>query len=395
MSVYSGFATRNHETVYNTVLFKLINVIQFRLKLYSQGVISEASGMGGEANDDFKLLFGKLFVKLKTMEEYKYCAPRFSYSMHDIADHLGFKFENRNSKTNLNKVSTESSDNSSLKNNTVHQMYRENHKKSHFNSRRSSQSSRNHQKSSPISESKHNASYNAGRKTNQSTTKRPMKFRKPNNKDENLRYSNNINKRNGNISSSTVYKSGFGTDVNRSFTNSSIVEKNKNEIDGKESKLSHRSNVKSESSKANYISNNCIVININNKNDDSIESLVGDISNLEILESENIKINNIPKTADIFPKVKQRLSKNNTKVQQKITEEDIESDTFTADFADVGVSNNTNKHAPNLNNSIEIDFPETLYKGIKTSKHGSKIVDHKRKFFRHNLFRSQIWTFIQ
>lgn len=39
MSVYSGFPTRNHETVYNTVLFKLINILQYRVKLYSQGLI--------------------------------------------------------------------------------------------------------------------------------------------------------------------------------------------------------------------------------------------------------------------------------------------------------------------------------------------------------------------
>ena len=41
MSVYGGFPTRNHETVYNTVLFKLINILQFRVKLYSQGIISQ------------------------------------------------------------------------------------------------------------------------------------------------------------------------------------------------------------------------------------------------------------------------------------------------------------------------------------------------------------------
>lgn len=34
MSVYGGFATRNQETVYNTVLFKIIFMLQSKLRFY-------------------------------------------------------------------------------------------------------------------------------------------------------------------------------------------------------------------------------------------------------------------------------------------------------------------------------------------------------------------------
>ena len=64
MSVYSGFPTRNHETVYNTVLFKLINILQFRVKLYSQGVIPPNEGSQNIMNEGaFENSYESNFIK--------------------------------------------------------------------------------------------------------------------------------------------------------------------------------------------------------------------------------------------------------------------------------------------------------------------------------------------
>lgn len=46
-----------------------------------------------QPTETFGRLFKKLFGKLKSLEDVKYIPPKFSYSMHDLANDLGISIE--------------------------------------------------------------------------------------------------------------------------------------------------------------------------------------------------------------------------------------------------------------------------------------------------------------
>ncbi|CAI2366568.1 unnamed protein product [Moneuplotes crassus] len=85
--MFSGFQTNSQEIVYNTLLFKMIHVLQHRIMLYEQGKIDQSEENSTKSN--FKGLFSKIFLKLKGMEKLKSSPPMFSVGMTDLASYFG------------------------------------------------------------------------------------------------------------------------------------------------------------------------------------------------------------------------------------------------------------------------------------------------------------------
>ena len=80
MSVYSGFVSKNLETVYYFTLGKLLSLCQATL----------ASFLKNESIDFISLSdsFPKLFQKLKTLENQKSAEPKFSLFCSDLAKYF-------------------------------------------------------------------------------------------------------------------------------------------------------------------------------------------------------------------------------------------------------------------------------------------------------------------
>jgi len=73
MSINGGFATAALERTYNTLVYNLIYLLQYRIKrLYNSDVVSEKN---------FQKILGKTFNKVKRMEVDRYLTPKFSEAM--------------------------------------------------------------------------------------------------------------------------------------------------------------------------------------------------------------------------------------------------------------------------------------------------------------------------
>jgi hypothetical protein len=78
MSINGGFATRNLDETYNTLVYNMIYLLQYRIKrLYNSEVVSEKN---------FQKVLAKTYDKIKQLEGHKYTPPRFSEAMKDLAD---------------------------------------------------------------------------------------------------------------------------------------------------------------------------------------------------------------------------------------------------------------------------------------------------------------------
>ncbi|CAI2362994.1 unnamed protein product [Moneuplotes crassus] len=92
MSVYSGFGTRSLETSYNALLFRLLHACQSKVKqcmliIDNFAKITEHQHENLEKmafNDNFCILFMKLYKKVIDLEKTKYLPPKFSLSVKDL-----------------------------------------------------------------------------------------------------------------------------------------------------------------------------------------------------------------------------------------------------------------------------------------------------------------------
>jgi len=80
MSINGGFATAVLEKTYNTLVYNLIYLLQYRIKrLYNADVVSERN---------FQRVLGKTYNKCKRMEADRHLNPKFSEAMQDLAGML-------------------------------------------------------------------------------------------------------------------------------------------------------------------------------------------------------------------------------------------------------------------------------------------------------------------
>ena len=76
MSVNGGFATKQLETQYNTLVYNLLYLMQYRIrKLYNNQSFNEIN---------FKHVLLKSYKKTLKMEEQKYIQPKFSEAIKDL-----------------------------------------------------------------------------------------------------------------------------------------------------------------------------------------------------------------------------------------------------------------------------------------------------------------------
>ncbi|CAI2370210.1 unnamed protein product [Moneuplotes crassus] len=85
--MHSGYQTSSQETVYNTLVFKVLHMLQNRVMLYEQGKIVADKKKPKRMN--FGVIFGKIFCKLQAMEQEKASQPMFSLGITDLAHYLG------------------------------------------------------------------------------------------------------------------------------------------------------------------------------------------------------------------------------------------------------------------------------------------------------------------
>jgi len=76
MSVNSGFATKLMETSYNTLVYNLLYLFQYRIrKFYSNESINESN---------FRNIVLRSFQKAKKLEKSKFLEPKFSVAVKDL-----------------------------------------------------------------------------------------------------------------------------------------------------------------------------------------------------------------------------------------------------------------------------------------------------------------------
>ena len=80
MSVYSGFATRHQEDMYNKLASKTVSLMAEKLASYRNIIMED-----GESQVWLEQIM-KLYQYMKTMENYKYLEPKFSYHMRKLCD---------------------------------------------------------------------------------------------------------------------------------------------------------------------------------------------------------------------------------------------------------------------------------------------------------------------
>ena len=101
MSINGGFATRQLDETYNTLVYNLIYLLQYRIKrLYNSEVVSEKN---------FQKVLAKTFKKVQQLEGHKYTPPRFSEAMKDLADLLLNDLEFSTSRSPKTRTSRRSS----------------------------------------------------------------------------------------------------------------------------------------------------------------------------------------------------------------------------------------------------------------------------------------------
>ena len=80
MSVYSGFATRQQEHKYNSLVETLVIALKKRVMKFYAGEAAD--------EDKFKLLIKKVYKKMLILEKGKYMAPKYSSCFSDLIDSL-------------------------------------------------------------------------------------------------------------------------------------------------------------------------------------------------------------------------------------------------------------------------------------------------------------------
>jgi hypothetical protein len=76
MSIYSGFATRQQEHKYNSLLETLIIALKKRIiKFYNREEADE---------DKFKLLLKKVYKKMYILEKGKFMTPKYTSCLSDL-----------------------------------------------------------------------------------------------------------------------------------------------------------------------------------------------------------------------------------------------------------------------------------------------------------------------
>lgn len=79
-SINSGFATRHTESIYNTVVYNLIYLLQYRLrKVYRSEALNESN---------YQAVLIRAVRKLQRMERSKFAKPKFSEALTDLCDVL-------------------------------------------------------------------------------------------------------------------------------------------------------------------------------------------------------------------------------------------------------------------------------------------------------------------
>ena len=85
--MYGGFATRRIENIYNTAVYNLISLLQYRVqRLDGEG---EGEEQRNEAHDQhFKKLLARQYTLIYKMDVDKHLLPKFSYAMKELAKSL-------------------------------------------------------------------------------------------------------------------------------------------------------------------------------------------------------------------------------------------------------------------------------------------------------------------
>eukprot|EP01022_Parablepharisma_sp_SALTPOND_P017138 TRINITY_DN2674_c0_g1_i1.p1 TRINITY_DN2674_c0_g1~~TRINITY_DN2674_c0_g1_i1.p1 ORF type:complete len:326 (-),score=19.99 TRINITY_DN2674_c0_g1_i1:1395-2273(-) len=83
MSVYSGFATRHQEDVYNKLLSKAISLMADKIASCKDAFRNHFFQYRVEEDPEFEQ-FSKVYKYMKTMENYKYLEPKFSHYMRKV-----------------------------------------------------------------------------------------------------------------------------------------------------------------------------------------------------------------------------------------------------------------------------------------------------------------------
>ena len=79
-SVNSGFATKQLESTYNTLVYNLLYLLQYRLKkLYTSETVSETN---------FKHVMMRVVRKCAKLEQTKFAYPKFSEAISDLCEVL-------------------------------------------------------------------------------------------------------------------------------------------------------------------------------------------------------------------------------------------------------------------------------------------------------------------
>ena len=79
MSIYSGFSTRQQESQYNSLIERLLNLLQYRVKATINNLEVNEYTWGKK--------FAAVYRSMVELEFHKYLDPKFSRSCKDIARH--------------------------------------------------------------------------------------------------------------------------------------------------------------------------------------------------------------------------------------------------------------------------------------------------------------------
>ena len=150
--------------------------------------------------------------------------------------------------------------------------------------------------------------------------------------------------------------------------------------------------------KSNYISNNWIVININNKVGNELNQIVTNMKKISMIGdnvASEIKTPELGKTA--LPSVKAPIANENNKNYARITEEDSESNDEKDFRSKIMANSKPSKKKVLLHSLIEVSLPQNLNsklepnnRYIKTSKGDKKAVKDRFKISYKNSINSTL-----
>lgn len=99
MSIYSGFATRNLETLYNKHLANLVYLLQSHLcALLSKNFYSETINLESWGNS-----YSRTIHSMLKLEQQKHLEPSFTNYCQDLSKHLQIDSQNRCSRTSFSR----------------------------------------------------------------------------------------------------------------------------------------------------------------------------------------------------------------------------------------------------------------------------------------------------